>query len=127
MAKMIKTITTKYLFLAYFVVILLLVVLPLNTTESLNTITILQFRGDYFLHAIAFSGWALFGQLMNRKLVVWLILGIAFATLTEGLQYLLPYRAFNINDLIANTIGIISGFVVFIPVTRWVLKRKAKK
>jgi glycopeptide antibiotics resistance protein len=44
----------------------------------------------------------------------WLAAGIAFAAGTEGLQYLLPYRAFNINDMIANALGVIMGFVLMI-------------
>ncbi|MBN1227066.1 MAG: hypothetical protein JXA79_08735 [Deltaproteobacteria bacterium] len=34
-----------------------------------------------------------------------------FAQGTEGIQYLLPYRAYNVNDLLANSIGITLGAV----------------
>lgn len=122
--QMTKIKITKYLFLAYFLAIVLLVVLPLNTTESLNSITIIQWRGDYFFHALAFSGWALFGLLMRKKLITWFLLGLTFATLMEGLQYPLPYRVFNINDLIANAIGIVSGFVIFIPLFNLLTRSK---
>lgn len=111
-----KIFTTKYFFLAYFMAIVLLVVLPLNTTESLNTVTIISFRGDYFFHVLAFIPWACFGLMMQRRKVSWFFLGILLATFTEGLQYVLPYRAFNINDLISNSIGIVAGFIIFIPV-----------
>jgi glycopeptide antibiotics resistance protein len=44
----------------------------------------------------------------------WLVVGVLFALSTEAIQYLLPYRAFNINDLLANGFGVILGFVFFI-------------
>jgi glycopeptide antibiotics resistance protein len=115
----------KYLFVAYFLIIILLVVLPLNTATSLNTITVISFRGDYFFHALAFSVWALFGQIMQKRQLSWFLIGLAFATITEGLQYMLPYRAFNVNDLIANVIGIVVGFTIINPVFRLLLRYRA--
>lgn len=44
----------------------------------------------------------------------WLLTGLLFASTTEGLQYFLPYRAFNINDLLANLLGVMLGFAVLI-------------
>jgi glycopeptide antibiotics resistance protein len=40
----------------------------------------------------------------------WLLLGFLFAAGSEALQYLLPYRAYNVNDLLANMLGILVGF-----------------
>ena len=36
-----------------------------------------------------------------------------FAGGVEGIQYLLSYRAFNINDMIGNIIGVVLGFIAF--------------
>jgi len=57
-----------------------------------------------------FLPWAFFGVKLNKNLLLWFCLGILFAAGTEGLQYLLPYRSFNISDMIANMIGVVLGF-----------------
>ncbi|MDY0104974.1 MAG: VanZ family protein [Lentimicrobium sp.] len=81
--------------------------LPLNTSDNLNNITILQLRGDYFLHILLFMPWAFFRQACKIKTLPWLLLGLLFAAGTEGLQYFLPWRAFNVNDLLANGLGVL--------------------
>jgi glycopeptide antibiotics resistance protein len=93
----------------YILTILLLVALPLNTSSELNNITIFQLRGDYFFHIMLFMPWAFFRQACKIKTLPWLLLGLLFAAGTEGLQYFLPWRAFNVNDLLANMIGVILG------------------
>ena len=103
---------SKWLFATYVIVILLFVTLPINTV-SLNTVTSISFRGDYFLHAVTFIPWAFFGWLLRRKMVYWFIVGVIFAGGVEGIQYLLSYRAFNINDMIGNIIGVVLGFIAF--------------
>ncbi len=83
---------------------------------ELNNITILTFRGDYFFHSILFSFFIpiiWFGSLNGVKtlsLILYVFIGLIFATLSEVLQLFVPYRAFNINDMIANCLGIILGF-----------------
>lgn len=102
-------------FWIYFVAIILLIVLPINRPGSklyLNDIMIVKIRGDYFAHALIFIPWAFFMTSMRQPLCLWLILGLLFSTGTEMLQYLLPYRRFNINDLISNSLGIIIGMMV---------------
>jgi VanZ family protein len=51
-----------------------------------------------------------FGTGVNAGKVILLVAaGIAFAVAHEGIQYLLPYRSFNINDLLANGLGVLIG------------------
>jgi len=97
----------KWLFSAYTFAIVLLVILPLNSSSELNNITILQLRGDYFFHILMFLPWAFFRQATAFKILPWLMLGLLFAAGTEGLQYFLPWRAFNVNDLLANGLGVL--------------------
>ena len=113
---------TKYLFWGYITAIVLLVTLPINSAGELNNITILHFRGDYFLHALLFVPWSFFQYLSKNKNWLWLLVGLLFASLSEGVQYLLPYRAFNINDLIANNFGVLLGFIAINLFT--IVKRK---
>lgn len=105
-----KLFTNIWLFVSYVALIVLLVALPLNSTGSLNNITIITFRGDYFFHALAFLPWVFFKPSFNQTIALWLFLGLLFAAGTEGMQYILPYRAFNVNDLVANIFGVFIGF-----------------
>ena len=85
--------------------------LPLNSSGDLNDITILHFRGDYFFHALLFLPWSLFQIIPKYQLSVWIIMGLIFAVGSELIQLILTYRAFNINDLFANSFGIFTGFI----------------
>ena len=95
------------IFWLYLLSILLLVTLPLNSAGALNNITILQLRGDYFFHILMFLPWMFFAKAVGIKPWIWLFMGVLFASATEGLQYLLPYRAYNINDLASNALGVL--------------------
>jgi glycopeptide antibiotics resistance protein len=99
----------KTLFWLYFSGIILLITLPINQSGSLNSITVVHLRGDYFFHILTFLPWAFFGVAMKRNLWSWLFFGLLFATGTELLQIILPWRRFNINDLIANGFGVFAG------------------
>jgi VanZ family protein len=77
-----------------------------------------------------FLPWAIFSKSLSKKIWIWLLLGILIAMLAEGIQYFIPYRAFNVNDALANTIGVILGFIIF-AAFKWALqnfnnKRKRK-
>jgi len=84
--------------------------MPINSAGE--NITILRFRGDYFLHALMFVPWAFFRPSFRFSNGTWLLLGLLFAAGSEGLQYLLPYRAYNVNVLLANALGILAGFLL---------------
>jgi len=57
----------------------------------------------------------LFSALDSKNLLPWFVWGLLYAGCTEGIQYLIPYRSFNVSDMLANIIGVVVGFVVFIP------------
>lgn len=105
-------------FLMYLIVIVLLVLLPLNNSGELNNMNIITFRADYFFHSLLFFPWAFFSVLLNRNVLWWLIIGLIFASLCEAIQYPLPYRAWNINDMLANIFGIFIGFAVLLVFSR---------
>jgi VanZ family protein len=111
----------KKLLYTYIIILILLAVLPINGTSSmLNNNYLLNIRWDYLVHAlvyiplvpmimIAFSGWKV--KPYGRAVVI--IVSLLFAFSLEGIQYFIPYRAFNINDLAANGGGVGLGFFVF--------------
>jgi glycopeptide antibiotics resistance protein len=104
----------------YITAILLLIVLPINNSDTLNLNHIIfqEIRGDYLVQALIFFPWAFFMLPMQQKAWSWSILGLIFSTGTELLQYLLPYRRFNINDLISNSLGILLGMIVVLLVMK---------
>jgi len=65
---------------------MLLVALPLNASNELNNITILQLRGDYFFHILMFIPWMFFQKTTHFKAMHWLLPGLLFASVSEGLQ-----------------------------------------
>lgn len=97
---------------------LLLAVLPLNGTNSvINNNYILSIRLDYLAHLIIFIPLPILMILsskIKKNIFVILILVAAFAAFTEGLQYLIPFRTFNINDLVANGAGVGLGFLIYL-------------
>ena len=103
----------KQLFWLYLGAIFLLVVLPINSAGELNDVTILSFRGDYFFHALMFMPWMFFRPVFRLNAWVWGLSGLVFAAGSEGIQYLLPYRAYNVNDLLANLLGVFLGSLVY--------------
>jgi VanZ family protein len=109
------------LFPAYSLILILLAVLPINGPGSqINHIFIVSVRLDYLLHGLVYIPLAVLA-VIDRKLMFgksslrtfgWFMVLIIFAAVTEWIQYYLPYRAFNINDLMANILGIIIGFTM---------------
>ena len=78
---------------------------------------ILGLRMDHLLHASVFIPCALF--LWNiygvdcRRWAVWAT-AVAVGVLTETVQWLLPYRGYDINDMIANFLGVTLGFGIIL-------------
>jgi VanZ family protein len=112
----------KYILIIYTAIIFLLAVLPINGSNSfLNDNFILSIRLDYLAHFAIFIPWMAIAWFFRssskarsaRKIITWILLGVALAVTTELIQYMLPYRSFNINDMAANLIGVALGSVVF--------------
>jgi len=109
----------------YITLILILVILPLNSTGYIIHDTyVVEIRLDYLLHSLLFIPWVfLFKKAANTNIILTIILGWVFGCFAEGLQYFLPYRAFNINDLLANLIGVVIGLIFVVPYVNNVLRK----
>lgn len=96
----------------YFVLLAFLMWAPLNGLGIPLDNYIFGLRTDHLLHASVFLPCALMLlDLVPRRSLAWLA-AVAVGMLTEGVQYLLPYRGFDINDLVANFLGVSLGFVI---------------
>ena len=113
----------------YLLILLLGSLLPLNNGTSLNNTYIVAFRSDYFLHflmmlplpvllGLTFRQLSGTRQLSGNRQVsgswIWLrvlLLGLLVIVFCEGIQLLVPYRTFNINDMFANGLGALLGLI----------------
>lgn len=97
----------------YFVLLAFLMWAPLNGVGIPLNNFVLGIRLDHVLHASVYLFCAYYWQdwLHRRMGWVWLF-AILTGLLTESVQYLLPFRGFDINDLIANAFGSTVGWLV---------------
>ena len=110
----------------YFGLLAFLMWAPLNGVGIPLDNYILGLRADHLLHASVFIPCTLFlmdlkrvhhSSLITHHLAIWLI-AVAIGLLTEWGQYLLPFRKFDVNDLVANAIGVTLGWVVILLIRR---------
>lgn len=112
--------TFVILFLIYLLGILVAYLLPTNTKKSVDQWYFFEIRGDYLIHAALFTPlctllYINFCPRNQSNLILWMLIGIAMAMAAEGIHYLIPYRSFNILDLLANATGaLIGAFFVLI-------------
>ncbi len=106
----------------------MLAILPINGTNSmLNNNYLLNIRWDYLLHALVYIPLVPLIMLNNKPKTTnpkqkilnlkqgtlnIILISLIFAFSLEGVQYFLSYRAFNINDLVANGVGVGLGFLI---------------
>ena len=115
--------TGKIVFITYAIIVVILHVIPIGSGDinALNKTEIGTLRLDYLLHALVFIPWAIIVWLIYGinfwetpgKAFLWLFAGILFAAGAEYIQYFLPYRTFNIYDVLGNVTGVIIGASVF--------------
>lgn len=100
----------------YWIGIVLLIILPINSKETqFNNYCIFGIRADYLCHALVFLPWMFMSRVKIRnKSVIWFFTGLAFAGLIECAQLFLPYRTFNIRDLIANISGVLISLLIYL-------------
>ena len=107
----------RYMAAAYFAVLLISMWMPIGGIAIDNLI--FGLRPDHLYHAsiycfCAYFMWVLCGR---RPMKAWWLaliwLGsLATGVVTEFVQRLLPYRSFDVNDLLANAIGVTLGWIV---------------
>lgn len=103
----------------YFVALAILMWAPLNGLGIPLDNYIFGLRADHLLHASVFLPCALFlMDVIPSRWLVW-IASVVIGLVTEGGQWLLPYRGFDVNDLVANTIGVTLGWLAILAFRYW--------
>lgn len=102
----------------YFAALAILMWAPLNGMGIPLDNYILGLRADHLLHASVFIPCTLFlMDVIDRRWLVWLA-AVGIGLLTEGGQWLLPYRGYDVNDLIANAIGVTIGWLIILAIKK---------
>ena len=107
----------------YFVCLAILMWAPMGGVPLDNYM--LGLRLDHLLHASVFIPCTLFIYSPSwKKWAVWLT-AVGIGVLTESVQALLPYRGFDINDMIANFLGVSLGWIVIL-ITKRIINNKTR-
>ena len=104
----------------YFAALAVLMWAPLNGLGIPLNNYILGLRTDHLLHASVYLPCALFLMDLrgrNGWWTVWVV-AVAVGLVTESVQWLLPFRGFDVNDLVANTLGATLGWVAVLLARR---------
>ncbi len=112
-----KIFGTNWIAGLYLFLLLLAAVIPLGMGNTLLDNYTFHVRADYLLHAIFYIPLP-FVLILSRwgRREGWMpviLLSLVVVVLFETVQMLIPYRAFNINDLFANGVGVVIGLVLF--------------
>ena len=100
----------------YFVALAFLMWAPLNGVGIPLDNYILGLRADHLLHASVYLPIALFLMDLAPRRRWWLLwlAACAIGLATEWGQYVLPFRKFDINDMVANLIGVSMSWLAII-------------
>jgi glycopeptide antibiotics resistance protein len=111
----------RILLILYLLALLVMVTVPLGTTILSDTF-VFELRLDYLMHVLAFAPLVVLWRLGFPGHSLWKIMGVGvvLAVGLEGVQYLLPYRSWNVNDAVGNMIGVGVGYWV-LGIRGWML------
>ncbi len=113
----------KYARWGLFLYLLMLVtvsVMPLGgVSKELTDITVIRIRGDYLLHMLVYLPMiSLMLLSFPKKKLLMVVIAIGLGVGLEYFQMFLSYRAFNINDLLANLAGVVVGGGIYPLIAR---------
>lgn len=99
----------------YFVFLLLLMWAPLGFVAIPLNNFVFGLRLDHLLHSTVYIPCALFMYdfFSRRRILLSWLSSLLLAFVTETGQYMLPYRGFDINDMVANFLGVSLGCLLF--------------
>ncbi len=117
----------------YAILIVTAMVIPINrrgSEVSFSDEIAVGLRWDYLMHFGIFFLFMASIRLCRRvsfrknvrETVVWIVTAVILAVVTEYIQYYLPWRGYNVNDIIANVLGVVLGLAFFIDRRRGYVK-----
>ncbi|MGI6718256.1 MAG: VanZ family protein [Bacteroidales bacterium] len=104
---------TIILFIFYIIFVTILLTMPVDNLVKFSRKWPFHVRIDYVIHFCLFFPWAFFLFGFKRiKWWLWLIIGVLAGICYEVIQYCLRYRSFSVKDIVADSLGLISGFLL---------------
>ncbi len=117
-----KVMKKKVFFYIYIIATLLLILLPLNGLVKLDKM-ILELRPDLLVHGVLLLPWMFLKNNQRIPNYAWALLGTLYGAALEFSQLYLPYRSFDLSDMLANTVGVLlSCMLMRIWHSRWANK-----
>lgn len=109
----------KWESIVYFVCLAILMWAPLNGVGIPLNNFVFGIRLDHLLHASVYLVCPFFLlDILHRRKKPILLVAMVIGICTEFVQYILPWRGFDINDLIANFLGSFLGWLALLPYFR---------
>lgn len=110
-----------WFFIIYFLTLLFLYIVPLESGLRLNRYNYSGFRLDHIIHALVFIPTAfviapIFLRQTQFRVIKIIFLSFVVAAMFETIHLLVPYRAFTVEDLLSNLIGVAVGCGLFLGV-----------
>lgn len=112
--------TVLFIRIIYILLIILIGIMSIIPNEALDKLsdTYKLFSGGYLFHILAYGVFSFFALLYNiayqrhSSFIILLFIAV-YSIILEVIQYFLPYRTFNLYDILAGLIGIAVGAVIF--------------
>ena len=108
---------TRIIYILLIIMIGIMSIIPNAELDRVSD-TYKLFSGGYLFHILAYGLFCFFALLYNityqrHSLVIILLFISVYSIILEVIQYFLPYRTFNLYDILANLIGIAIGLSLF--------------
>lgn len=108
-----------WFFIIYFLTLFLLYIIPLEGDLNFNSYNFSGFRLDHIIHALVFIPTALvvapiFLRQTQFRVSKIIALSLVLAAFFETTHLLVSYRAFTLEDLLSNLIGVSIGSILFL-------------
>ncbi len=120
----------KLIVFLYLLTVAVITVIPLGgISTSLSGTQVLSLRLDYLLHALVFIPLVPLWKLTWPHHPLWVIITAALliAAAAELSQIWNPHRAYNINDLLGNVLGVVLSIPIYFLIIQKVLPPQKKQ
>ena len=108
---------TRIIYILLMILIGIMSIIPDTALDKVSD-TYKLFSGGYLFHILGYGVFCFFALLYNityqrHSLFIILLFISIYSIILEVIQYFLPYRSFNLYDILASLIGVTVGVVFF--------------
>ena len=108
---------TRIIYILLMILIGIMSIIPDTALDKVSD-TYKLFSGGYLFHILGYGVFCFFALMYNityqrHSLFIMLLFISIYSIILEVIQYFLPYRTFNLYDILASLIGVAVGVVFF--------------